>query len=164
MAKARIGHFAEVQVLEALGVDYIDESEVITPADEEHHIDKWAFQVPSVCGATNVGEALPRISEGAAMIRSKGEASTDNVVEFSTVTHEGASLSRSFGQPREWRGPFPRRWIPIRTRSSVHAPQFIEKGQMSVTVATTASVNTRVFVEHIEHSQCQQTKTTGYNL
>jgi pyridoxal 5'-phosphate synthase pdxS subunit len=73
MAKARIGHFAEAQVLEALEVDYIDESEVLTPADEAHHIDKWAFRIPFVCGATNLGEALRRISEGAAMIRSKGE-------------------------------------------------------------------------------------------
>ncbi|MDA8359510.1 MAG: pyridoxal 5'-phosphate synthase lyase subunit PdxS [Actinomycetota bacterium] len=81
MAKARIGHFAEAQVLQALGVDYIDESEVLTPADEEHHIDKWPFTVPFVCGATNLGEALRRISEGAAMIRSKGEAGTGNVVE-----------------------------------------------------------------------------------
>jgi len=81
MAKARIGHFAEAQVLEALRVDYVDESEVLTPADEEHHIDKWVFQVPFVCGATNLGEALRRISEGAAMIRSKGEAGTGNVVE-----------------------------------------------------------------------------------
>ena len=81
MAKARIGHIAEAQVLEALEVDYIDESEVLTPADEAHHIDKWRFQVPFVCGATNLGEALRRISEGAAMIRSKGEAGTGNVVE-----------------------------------------------------------------------------------
>ncbi len=81
MAKARIGHFAEAQVLESLGVDYIDESEVLTPADEAHHIDKWAFTVPFVCGATNLGEALRRISEGAAMIRSKGEAGTGNIVE-----------------------------------------------------------------------------------
>ena len=81
MAKARIGHFAEAQVLEALAVDYIDESEVLTPADEAHHIDKWAFTVPFVCGATNLGEALRRISEGAAMIRSKGEAGTGNIVE-----------------------------------------------------------------------------------
>jgi pyridoxal 5'-phosphate synthase pdxS subunit len=81
MAKARIGHFAEAQVLEALGVDYIDESEVLTPADEAHHIDKWAFTVPFVCGATNLGEALRRISEGAAMIRSKGEAGTGDVKE-----------------------------------------------------------------------------------
>ena len=81
MAKARIGHFAEAQILQALGVDYIDESEVLTPADEAHHIDKWAFTVPFVCGATNLGEALRRISEGAAMIRSKGEAGTGNVVE-----------------------------------------------------------------------------------
>jgi pyridoxal 5'-phosphate synthase pdxS subunit len=81
MAKARIGHFAEAQVLASLGVDYVDESEVLTPADEAHHIDKWAFTVPFVCGATNLGEALRRISEGAAMIRSKGEAGTGNVVE-----------------------------------------------------------------------------------
>jgi pyridoxal 5'-phosphate synthase pdxS subunit len=81
MAKARIGHFVEAQVLEALEVDYIDESEVLTPADEAHHIDKWAFKVPFVCGATNLGEALRRIAEGAAMIRSKGEAGTGNVVE-----------------------------------------------------------------------------------
>lgn len=81
MAKARIGHFVEAQVLEALGVDYVDESEVLTPADEKHHIDKWAFEVPFVCGATNLGEALRRISEGACMIRSKGEAGTGNVVQ-----------------------------------------------------------------------------------
>ncbi|MEA2716712.1 MAG: pyridoxal 5-phosphate synthase pdxS subunit [Actinomycetota bacterium] len=81
MAKARIGHFVEAQVLEALGVDFVDESEVLTPADEAHHIDKWAFTVPFVCGATNLGEALRRISEGAAMIRSKGEAGTGNIVE-----------------------------------------------------------------------------------
>ena len=81
MAKARIGHFAEAQVLQSLGVDYVDESEVLTPADETHHIDKWAFTVPFVCGATNLGEALRRISEGAAMIRSKGEAGTGNIVE-----------------------------------------------------------------------------------
>jgi pyridoxal 5'-phosphate synthase pdxS subunit len=80
MAKARIGHFAEAQVLQSLGVDYVDESEVLTPADELHHIDKWAFTVPFVCGATNLGEALRRISEGAAMIRSKGEAGTGDVV------------------------------------------------------------------------------------
>jgi pyridoxal 5'-phosphate synthase pdxS subunit len=81
MAKARIGHFAEAQVLESLGVDYVDESEVLTPADELHHIDKWAFNVPFVCGATNLGEALRRISEGAAMIRSKGEAGTGDIKE-----------------------------------------------------------------------------------
>ena len=81
MAKARIGHFVEAQVLQSLGVDYIDESEVLTPADEALHIDKWAFTAPFVCGATNLGEALRRISEGAAMIRSKGEAGTGNVVE-----------------------------------------------------------------------------------
>jgi pyridoxal 5'-phosphate synthase pdxS subunit len=81
MAKCRIGHFAEAQVLQVLGVDYIDESEVLTPADEAHHVDKWAFTTPFVCGATNLGEALRRISEGAALIRSKGEAGTGNIVE-----------------------------------------------------------------------------------
>ena len=81
MAKARIGHFVEAQVLEALGVDYIDESEVLTPADEENHIDKHAFKVPFVCGSRNLGEALRRISEGAAMMRTKGEAGTGNIVE-----------------------------------------------------------------------------------
>ncbi|MGH1491689.1 MAG: pyridoxal 5'-phosphate synthase lyase subunit PdxS [Acidimicrobiales bacterium] len=81
MAKARIGHFVEAQILQALGVDYVDESEVLTPADEAHHIDKFAFTVPFVCGATNLGEALRRISEGACMIRSKGEAGTGNVIE-----------------------------------------------------------------------------------
>src|SRR3984885_3694785 len=81
MAKARIGHFAEAQVLESLGVDYVDESEVLTPADELNHIDKWAFTIPFVCGATNLGEALRRISEGAAMIRSKGEAGTGDIKE-----------------------------------------------------------------------------------
>jgi pyridoxal 5'-phosphate synthase pdxS subunit len=81
MAKSRIGHFVEAQVLEALGVDYIDESEVLTPADEEHHVDKHAFRVPFVCGARDLGEALRRIGEGAAMVRTKGEAGTGNVVE-----------------------------------------------------------------------------------
>ncbi|MEA2447836.1 MAG: pyridoxal 5-phosphate synthase pdxS subunit [Actinomycetota bacterium] len=81
MAKCRIGHFTEAQVLQSLGVDYIDESEVLTPADEANHVDKWQFEVPFVCGATNLGEALRRLGEGAAMIRSKGEAGTGNVVE-----------------------------------------------------------------------------------
>ena len=92
MAKARIGHFAEAQVLEALAVDYIDESEVLTPSDEVNHIDKWPFKVPFVCGATNLGEALRRIAEGAAMIRSKGEAGTGDIVEavrhLRTITGE----------------------------------------------------------------------------
>ncbi len=90
MAKARIGHFVEAQVLESLGVDYIDESEVLTPADYTHHIDKWAFTVPFVCGATNLGEALRRITEGAAMIRSKGEAGTGDV--SNATTHMRAVL------------------------------------------------------------------------
>lgn len=116
MAKCRIGHFAEAAVLQALGVDYIDESEVLTPADEEHHVDKWAFTTPFVCGARNLGEALRRIGEGAAMIRTKGEAGTGNVVEavrhMRTVTNEirwAASLgeeqlmaaARDLGAPYE---------------------------------------------------------------
>ncbi len=91
MAKARIGHFVEAQILQSLGVDYVDESEVLTPADNEFHIDKWAFTVPFVCGARNLGEALRRIAEGAAMIRTKGEAGTGNVVE--AVTHMRTMLS-----------------------------------------------------------------------
>ncbi len=91
MAKVRIGHFVEAQVLEAMGVDYIDESEVLTPADEQHHIDKWPFTVPFVCGARDLGEALRRIGEGAAMIRTKGEAGTGNVVE--AVRHMRAITS-----------------------------------------------------------------------
>jgi pyridoxal 5'-phosphate synthase pdxS subunit len=85
MAKCRIGHFVEAQILEALEVDYVDESEVLTPADLEHHVDKWRFTVPFVCGATNLGEALRRIAEGAAMIRTKGEAGTGDIVN--AVTH-----------------------------------------------------------------------------
>src|SRR5215218_3029689 len=96
MAKCRIGHFVEARILEALGVDYIDESEVLTPADEENHIDKHAFKVPFVCGSRNLGEALRRISEGAAMMRTKGEAGTGNVVEavrhIRTVNREIARL------------------------------------------------------------------------
>nr|WP_320411544.1 pyridoxal 5'-phosphate synthase lyase subunit PdxS [Candidatus Hakubella thermalkaliphila] len=102
MAKVRIGHFVEAQILEALGVDFIDESEVLTPADEGHHIDKWDFKVPFVCGAINLGEALRRIGEGAAMIRTKGEAGTGNVVEavrhMRTIMDEIRWLA---GLPRE---------------------------------------------------------------
>jgi pyridoxal 5'-phosphate synthase pdxS subunit len=97
MAKARIGHFVEAQILEALGIDYIDESEVLTPADEECHIDKTAFKIPFVCGARNLGEALRRVAEGAAMIRTKGEAGTGNVVEavrhMRTMTREIRQLA-----------------------------------------------------------------------
>src|SRR5467141_5001250 len=95
MAKARIGHFVEAQILEALEVDYIDESEVLTPADLEHHIDKWTFTVPFVCGCTNLGEALRRLAEGAAMIRTKGEAGTGDIVN--AVTH----MRAVFGAIRE---------------------------------------------------------------
>jgi len=116
MAKARIGHFVEAQILESLGVDYVDESEVLTPADETHHIDKWAFKVPFVCGATNLGEALRRISEGACMIRPKGEAGTGDVVQavrhLRTITGDIKKLTQA-DQPElfEWakqlRAPLP---------------------------------------------------------
>jgi pyridoxal 5'-phosphate synthase pdxS subunit len=105
MAKARIGHFVEAQVLEALGVDYIDESEVLTPADEEHHIDKHGFKVPFVCGCRNLGEALRRIGEGAAMIRTKGEAGTGNVVE--AVRHARTVL----GEIRHLQNMDPAEWM-----------------------------------------------------
>jgi pyridoxal 5'-phosphate synthase pdxS subunit len=116
MAKARIGHFVEAQILQALGVDFVDESEVLTPADEAYHIDKWAFDVPFVCGATNLGEALRRIAEGAAMIRSKGEAGTGNVVE--AVRHLRSILgdvkritqaddAELFGWAKELQAPLP---------------------------------------------------------
>jgi pyridoxal 5'-phosphate synthase pdxS subunit len=102
MAKCRIGHFAEAQVLQAIGVDYVDESEVLTPADEAHHVDKWKFTVPFVCGATNLGEALRRIAEGAAMIRSKGEAGTGNVVEATRHMRSIRSqIARLSGLPAE---------------------------------------------------------------
>lgn len=115
MAKCRIGHFVEAQVLESLGVDYIDESEVLTPADEANHVDKWAFTVPFVCGATNLGEALRRLGEGAAMIRSKGEAGTGNVVEavrhMRAITSEIKRLttldnSELMSAAKELRAPF----------------------------------------------------------
>src|SRR6478672_3006138 len=100
MAKCRIGHFAEAQILQALEIDYVDESEVLTPADERHHIDKLAFEVPFVCGATNLGEALRRLGEGAAMIRSKGEAGTGNVVEAVRHMREIVSGIKWLGQLR----------------------------------------------------------------
>jgi len=102
MAKVRIGHFVEAQILEALGVDFIDESEVLTPADEEHHIDKHRFKVPFVCGARDLGEALRRIAEGAAMIRTKGEAGTGNVVEAVRHMRRGMDgIRRLAGLPAE---------------------------------------------------------------
>jgi pyridoxal 5'-phosphate synthase pdxS subunit len=115
MAKSRIGHLVEAQILQALGVDYIDESEVLTPADEANHTDKWSFTTPFVCGATNLGEALRRISEGAAMIRSKGEAGTGNVVE--AVRHmrqirgeiarlKGLDRHELYGAAKELRAPY----------------------------------------------------------
>ncbi len=116
MAKARIGHFVEAQILEALEVDYVDESEVLTPADEEHHIDKWGFKIPFVCGATNLGEALRRIGEGAAMIRSKGEAGTGDV--SNAVTHmrairaelrrlQGMEADELYVAAKELQAPYP---------------------------------------------------------
>jgi pyridoxal 5'-phosphate synthase pdxS subunit len=129
MAKARIGHFAEAQVLQALEVDYVDESEVLTPADEQNHIDKYAFDVPFVCGATNLGEALRRIGEGAAMIRSKGEAGTGNIVEavrhMRQITAEikrlsGLGSGELAGAAKELRAPLEvvrevgaRGWLPV---------------------------------------------------
>jgi pyridoxal 5'-phosphate synthase pdxS subunit len=129
MAKARIGHFAEAQVLQELGVDYVDESEVLTPADEAHHIDKWAFTVPFVCGATNLGEALRRISEGAAMIRSKGEAGTGNIVEavrhLRSITGDIRKITQAdsaelFDWAKQLRAPLPlvqevaeTGWLPV---------------------------------------------------
>src|ERR1700710_399950 len=118
MAKARIGHFVEAQVLEALEVDYVDESEVLTPADEANHIDKWAFKVPFVCGATNLGEALRRIGEGAAMIRSKGEAGTGNIVEAVRHLREIVGGIPRLGIPRPRSCPQPRRTCVRRSRSS----------------------------------------------
>jgi len=114
MAKCRIGHFAEAQVLQAIGVDYIDESEVLTPADEAYHVDKWAFTVPFVCGATNLGEALRRIGEGACLIRSKGEAGTGNIVEavrhLRSILGDVRKLTQAdsaelFGWAKELRAP-----------------------------------------------------------
>src|SRR5262249_58084485 len=107
MAKARIGHFAEAQVLQSLEVDYIDESEVLTPADERNHIDKLAFDIPFVCGATNLGEALRRIGEGAAMIRSKGEAGTGNVVEAVRHMREIVARIQRLPPPRPAGPPGP---------------------------------------------------------
>src|SRR5215208_6374145 len=121
MAKARIGHFVEAQVLQSLGVDYVDESEVLTPADYAHHIDKWGFTVPFVCGATNLGEALRRITEGAAMIRTKGEAGTGDIVN--AVTHmrsvfghirrlQSLREDELFAEAKELRAPFELvRWV-----------------------------------------------------
>jgi pyridoxal 5'-phosphate synthase pdxS subunit len=114
MAKCRIGHFAEAQVLQSLGVDYVDESEVLTPADEAYHVDKWAFTVPFVCGATNLGEALRRIGEGAALIRSKGEAGTGNIIEavrhlrsiLGDIKHlQSASPEELFGAAKQHQAP-----------------------------------------------------------
>jgi len=129
MAKARIGHFVEAQILEALNVDYIDESEVLTPADESYHIDKHAFKVPFVCGARDLGEALRRIGEGAAMIRTKGEAGTGNIVE--AVRHQRLIQ----GQIRELKGLLPEQLMAF--AKEIGAPYELvrevhETGQLSV--------------------------------
>jgi pyridoxal 5'-phosphate synthase pdxS subunit len=129
MAKARIGHFAEAQVLQSLEVDYVDESEVLTPADERHHIDKLAFEVPFVCGATNLGEALRRIGEGAAMIRSKGEAGTGNVVEAVRHMREITGGIKRLAQlgPEELAGAAKEHRAPLEV---VH--EVAEKGRLPV--------------------------------
>src|ERR1700737_4126981 len=115
LAKARLGHFVEAQILEELGIDYIDESEVLTPADEENHIDKWQFKIPFVCGCRDLGEALRRIAEGAAMIRTKGEAGTGNVVEagrhMRAVSGEirrlhGMAKEELYARPRDLQAPY----------------------------------------------------------
>ncbi len=122
MAKARIGHFAEAQVLQALEVDYIDESEVLTPADEVNHIEKLSFDVPFVCGATNLGEALRRIGEGAAMIRSKGEAGTGNVVEAVRHMREITGGIRRLRRCGRRSSPRPPKNFPPRWKSSRRSP------------------------------------------
>ena len=126
MAKARIGHFAEAQILEAIGVDFIDESEVLTPADEAHHIDKHAFTIPFVCGARNLGEALRRIAEGAAMIRTKGEAGTGDVAftpKSSTCVKSPANCAESSPSPAKKSSTTSPRSTARRTSSSVWSPK-----------------------------------------
>ena len=142
MAKARIGHFVEAQVLEALEVDYVDESEVLTPADEEHHIDKWAFRVPFVCGCRNVGEALRRIGEGAAMIRTKGEAGTGDIVN--AVRHmravfggirrlQGLAEEELFAEAKNLQAPYELvRWVA-------------EHGRLPVVTFTAGGIATPAF-------------------
>jgi pyridoxal 5'-phosphate synthase pdxS subunit len=129
MAKARIGHFAEAQVLQSLEVDYVDESEVLTPADERNHIDKFAFDVPFVCGATNLGEALRRLGEGAAMIRSKGEAGTGNIVEAVRHMREITSGIKRLAQlgPEELAGAAKEHQAPLEVVREV-----AEKGGLPV--------------------------------
>ena len=130
MAKCRIGHFVEAQILEALGVDYIDESEVLTPADEEHHIDKHAFKVPFVCGCRNLGEALRRIGEGAAMIRTKGEAGTGNVVE--AVRHMRTVQAEIRRLPGAARRRAVRRGQGAGTRPTSWSSEVAEHGRLPV--------------------------------
>lgn len=124
MAKCRIGHFVEAQVLQALGVDFLDESEVLTPADEEHHIDKQAFKIPFVCGCRNLGEALRRIGEGAAMIRTKGEAGTGNVVE--AVRHARAVM----GEIRRLQHMAPEEWMAAAKEMGAPYELVVETAQL----------------------------------
>jgi pyridoxal 5'-phosphate synthase pdxS subunit len=144
MAKCRIGHFAEAQILASLGVDYVDESEVLTPADEAHHIDKFAFQVPFVCGCRDLGEALRRVGEGAAMLRTKGEAGTGNIVE--AVRHMRAVTTgiRRLAtlRPEEWMAEAKRLGAPyeivrwVATAGKLPVPNFAAGG-----IATPADVS-----------------------
>ncbi len=131
MAKARIGHFAEAQVLQSLEVDYIDESEVLTPADEANHIDKWAFKVPFVCGATNLGEALRRIGEGASLIRSKGEAGTGDIVEAVPAS----PLERIIAAPSPMRRSASPRFVAPQTNGTA-------KSHLSMWLCSSAGVST----------------------
>jgi len=139
MAKARIGHFVEAQILEALGIDYLDESEVLTPADEHYHVDKHAFKVPFVCGARDLGEALRRIGEGAAMIRTKGEAGTGNIVE--AVRHQRLIQ----GQIRELKGLLPEQLMTF--AKEIGAPYELvrevhETGQLPVVAVASGGIAT----------------------
>ncbi len=136
MAKVRIGHFVEAQILQQLGIDFIDESEVLTPADDTHHIDKWAFRTPFVCGATNLGEALRRISEGAAMIRTKGEAGTGNIIEgvrhIRTIKREMQCISQLdeselFAEAKRLQAPV-EQLRAIRTSGKLPVPNFAAGG------------------------------------
>ncbi len=141
MAKARIGHFVEAQVLQSLGVDYIDESEVLTPADYANHIDKWAFTVPFVCGATNLGEALRRITEGAAMIRSKGEAGTGDVVQRHHATC-ARSAPRSAGCTSLRRGRAVRRRQGAAGARTSWSREVAEAGKLPVVLFTAGGIAT----------------------
>ena len=140
MAKCRIGHFVEAQILEALEVDYIDESEVLTPADVEHHVDKHAFTVPFVCGATNLGEALRRIAEGAAMIRTKGEAGTGDIVNAVTHMRVGVRRDQAACRGSATRSSTRRRRSTARRTSSIR--WVAENGRLPVVTFTAGGIAT----------------------